>query len=306
MAADDTAQGRQLVVRVRVSERATARLELTRQGTRLVDRRGWVLPGLNTLRVAIPVSARKGMVDLALALADVAGHRLALHGGVLVPSLSRRDPCLGMTTCVLVEVGSSSGPAEGGTDGNGEVTSSPAGIDCRFDDGQPDGLSICRAYFRSLTRPTITLTLMLNPDPGSYVGECPQADSVAGRGCSVTHTLSSCGSDNCYTPNYALDFLLRRFSLTLTRNGFGSGRIVAQGSRTFPTWRRSIKCVTKSCTLGDIPYGTAFKVRAAANEGSIFLRWTGACAGRRSPCTLTMTQDTSVGATFVRPVSIRP
>lgn len=297
-AAVGNVQGRQLVVRLRASEQALARLRLTRKGATLVDRRGWVLPGANTLRVQIPASARKGDYDLVLTLADAARHRLTLHGGVLVPILTRRDPCFAATTCVQVEVFAASGPGQGYDDGNGEVTSSPAGIDCRFVDGQPDPLSVCRAYVRSLTRPSIQLALTLRPDPGSYVGECSQADALAGRGCTQTHTLTSCGNESCYTPNYAFDFLLRRYSLTLTRDGIGSGRVHGVGSRSLPSWRRTIDCRLRTCTLANVPYGATFALKAIPFAGSGLLRWSGACAVQRQSCSVTITQDTAAGATF--------
>jgi hypothetical protein len=103
-----------------------------------------------------------------------------------------------------------------------------------------------------------------------------------------------------------MDFLLRRFSLTLTRDGFGSGFIIASGSRTLPNWRHAIKCRTRSCTLSDVPYGAKFTIRPLANPGSAFLHWAGACAAQRPLCTLTIAQDTSVNGTFVRSLSARP
>jgi len=291
-------------VRLRVSERAKARLLLTRSGAKLIERRGWVLPGVNTLHVRIPAPVGKGEYDLTLALADATRRRLALHGGVLVPALSRRDACLGTTTCVYVSVGASAPESAHYDDGTGEVTSSPAGIDCRFFLGQPDGLSICGAYIRSFSRPSVDVALTLRPDVSSYVGQCPdEAYSGASRPCNKTYTISNCKDDPCY---FTYDFLLRRFSLKLTRDGFGVGHVVAYGSRTFPTWRRSIDCRKRSCTLAAVPYGTTFKVRGEPNDGSAFLHWSGACANQRNLCALTITQDTSTNATFVRTLPPRP
>jgi hypothetical protein len=308
----DNAAGRELLVRLRVSEKAQATLRVTGRGATLVDRRGWVLPGTNRLGVQIPASAGKGNYDLSIGLADSARHRLTLHGGVLVPALTRKDPCLGMATCVDVQLINS---VAGAPDGTGRVTSSPSGLDCMYVDGHPDGLSACGAIFRSLTETLIRVGFKAVPADGTDV-LCPDAadhytridTTCTATGLSVSGRCEPNSSEpRCVDLRHiAWDFLLKRFTLTVTRNGFGSGVVVGSGSRPTPYWRGSIKCHTRACKLSDVPYGARFTLVAKPDPGSIFLHWLGACASRGETCLLPITQDTTTTATFARPQSPKP
>lgn len=288
-------------MRLRVSEKARAALRITGRGATLVDRRGWVLPGTNRLGVQIPASAGKGKYDVAIGLAASARHRLTLHGGVLVPALTRRAaPCQAMATCVYENVEAA---RSGYNDGTGRVTSSPAGIDCQFVDGQTDPLTVCSAYIRSLTDDRLQAVLTSAPAPGSDV-EC----EATTRDTPCRQTLDL-GGIHCPAPCdgwVALEeFQLKRFSLKVSRNGLGTGTVVGRGTSSASTWRGSVNCV-KACAVSKVPYGASFRLTAKPRSGSVFLHWTGACTGQRQACKLTITQDTETAATFVRPPSPKP
>jgi hypothetical protein len=76
-----------------------------------------------------------------------------------VRTLPPTDPCGAAPTCVLVTVVDDGIPI---ADGSARITSSPAGIDCRFVHGRPDGKSTCQAIFRSVLA-TVTVTLTATP-----------------------------------------------------------------------------------------------------------------------------------------------
>jgi hypothetical protein len=74
------------------------------------------------------------------------------------------DPCGLSTTCVHVELGFY-GSAEA-SDGSGTVTSSPAGLNCRYVRNVTTG--VCDIYLHSFGD-SLTVTLIPQPDAGSQI-----------------------------------------------------------------------------------------------------------------------------------------
>jgi hypothetical protein len=98
------------------------------------------------------------------------------------------DPCVGMTACAALTVSAS---PSGGDNGTGEVTSSPAGIDCRWTNGAIDPNSTCTSTFRSAVLSELVITFTGTPATGSDVScngpegpfstaPCTQKDDFSG------------------------------------------------------------------------------------------------------------------------------
>ncbi|MBI1299336.1 S8 family serine peptidase [bacterium] len=148
--------------------------------------------------------------------------------------------------------------------GAGVITSAPGGINCGAD---------CLAEFNRNTPVTLTAT----PTQGSiftgWQGTCSGAGS-----CQVVlsgETQVTAQFDKVQT-------------LTVTRNGSGSGTVSSTPA--------GINCGA-TCSA---PFGKDAEITltAAASTGSIFQGWSGACEGNAQSCTVRLSNDQSVIATF--------
>jgi uncharacterized repeat protein (TIGR02543 family) len=149
-------------------------------------------------------------------------------------------------------------------DGSGQVSSTPAGIDCGYS---------CDAAFDADTVVTLTAT----PDPGwvftGWWGDCSGTGS-----CQVTMD----GALSVYAT-----FEPTIVDLAVSRAGSGSGWVSSNPS--------GIGCGT-ICHAG-FDAGTTVTLTAAPDAGSRFTGWSGDCSGTGS-CQVTMDQARSVTATF--------
>jgi hypothetical protein len=84
---------------------------------------------------------------------------------------------------------------------------------------------------------------------------------------------SKCSGDRCST-------------LTVSRDGSGTVTAASAG----------IDCGA-ACSAS-VPRGTAVTLTATADDGMTLLGWTGACTGSEPTCTVTLDEDTAVGALF--------
>ena len=154
--------------------------------------------------------------------------------------------------------------------GSGSVTSSPLGIDCG---------ATCSASFGEGTVVTLTAT----PAAGStFTG-------WSGGGCSGTGACRvSLGSDTTVTATFTR---LPPASVTLTvvRAGSGGGTVTSGPA--------GIDCGS-SCSAV-FAEGTRVTLSAAAAGPSRFEGWSGACATTSTTCTVTLSANRSVTATFV-------
>ena len=153
--------------------------------------------------------------------------------------------------------------------GSGTVTSSPAGIDCG---------STCSFPYTSGTSVTLTATPATGSTFTGWSGAC------SGTG---TCTLSMT-ADRAATATFAL----QTRTLAVTRAGTGSGTVTSSPA--------GINCGTQCAVT--VSYGTSVTLTATPATGSTFTGWSGACTGKSSSCTVSLTADTAVTATFTSSV----
>ena len=154
--------------------------------------------------------------------------------------------------------------------GSGSVTSSPAGIDCG---------STCSASFDAGS----VVTLTAAPAAGSaFTG-------WSGGGCSGTGACQlSLGSDTTVTATFTR-LQAPPVTLTVVRAGSGGGTVTSGPA--------GIDCGS-SCSAV-FAEGTHVTLSAAPAGQSRFEGWSGACATASTTCTVTLSADRSVTATFV-------
>jgi len=153
--------------------------------------------------------------------------------------------------------------------GGGSVSSSPAGITCG---------TTCSASFANGTAVTLTAT----PNTGSTFG------GWSGGGCSGTGTCSvtlSAATSVTATFNTAT---ANNDQLTVQLSGNGSGSVSSSPA--------GITCGT-TCSASFVN-GTAVTLTATPNAGSTFGGWSGGGCSGTGTCSVTLTSNTSVTATF--------
>ncbi len=150
-----------------------------------------------------------------------------------------------------------------GGNGSGRVISAPAGIACSMS---------CTSTFASGTRVTLTA----EPDASSvfvgWTGACTGAVPV----CELTTEAAS---------SVTAMFTLRRYSVTVSRAGAGTGSVDGSG----------LSCGA-SCSL-TVDHGTTISLAATPTALSHFVGWGDACTGTGS-CDLTITGETAISAVF--------
>jgi hypothetical protein len=152
-------------------------------------------------------------------------------------------------------------------DGGGTVTSAPAGINCP---------TACSATFVSDSQVTLTAGAAADSLFSGWTG----CDSVSGATCTVT--MANARSVNAI-------FVLKRFTLTATRSGTGSGTVTSSPA--------GINCGTACAS--DFVINTTVTLTAAPGADSLFTGWTGCDSVSGATCTVTMANARSVNATFM-------
>ena len=155
--------------------------------------------------------------------------------------------------------------------GTGTIASNPAGINCP---------TTCSATFSNGAQVTLTETT-------------PSGSTFSGWGGACTGTAPTCTVTMSANQNVTATFAVAQsnFQLTVTTAGTASGTVVSSPS--------GISCPT-TCTAM-FPPGTLVTLTetpGAPNTFSTFGGWSGACTGTTATCTLTMTADENVTATF--------
>jgi YVTN family beta-propeller protein len=154
--------------------------------------------------------------------------------------------------------------------GTGQVTSSPAGINCS------PGSDQCAAPFAGAT----TVTLTASAAAGSSFS------GWSGGGCSGT---SSCvvapTADTTVTANFTA---IPSFELSVAPTGTGSGTVTSNPS--------GINCGA-TCNAS-FQTGTQVTLTASASAGSTFAGWSGGGCSGTGACVVAPTADTIVVATF--------
>jgi len=152
--------------------------------------------------------------------------------------------------------------------GNGTVTSSPAGISCPSIN--------CSANFASGTTVTLTATAAAG---ATFAG-------WSGAACSGTGT---CSINMTAAQSVTATFNLVTFPLSVTSAGSGSGSITSNPS--------GINCPTTTCSAS-FTSGTTVTLTATPAAGSTFAGWSGAACPGTGACSLSMTANQLVTATF--------
>jgi len=156
--------------------------------------------------------------------------------------------------------------------GNGSITSSPAGIDCRTAGGT------CSAPYLYGTSITLTAT----PDAGNVFTGWSGACTGTGA-CTLTVEANK---------SVTATFVPLR-TLTVAFSGSGSGTVTS-------TSDTGISCTTGSsigCTH-DYPNGTVVSLSAVADWKSVFGSWTGVTSSSGTDSSVTMSVAKAVTATF--------
>ena len=158
--------------------------------------------------------------------------------------------------------------------GEGSLTSSPAGIDCRQISGSPEGT--CSAEFGQ----NEPVTLTANPAPGSifkgWLVACKGSQSLT---CTTTMSTQRIVS---------AEFVKGPRTLSVTRTGDGSGSVTSSPS--------GIEC--GSTCSADFPYESSVTLTASPGAYSSFTGWSGGGCSGTAPCTVTMDQARNVEAQF--------
>jgi hypothetical protein len=167
--------------------------------------------------------------------------------------------------------------------GNGVITSKPAGIDCTVTAGVASGTCSFRFYWPADSG--LDVTLIATPSTGSLA--CRKycaADQLQAAPVPVDLTLSS--QDTETVDRFA--FKLVPEALAVSTKGDGSGTVTSVPA--------GIACGS-TCTQ-NFDYGTAVKLTAAPDAGASFTAWTGACAGQGKTCTVNLNSALSTNAVF--------
>ena len=146
------------------------------------------------------------------------------------------------------------------------MTSSPAGIDCG---------TTCQYSFANGTSVTLTAAPAADSSFTGWSGAC----SGIATTCTVSMTAAR---------SVTATFTLLQRQLAVVETGSGSGSVTSDPA--------GIDCgATCGTTLAS---GTTVTLTAVAATGSTFMGWSGACTGSAPTCTLSMTADRNVTATF--------
>ncbi|MBN8868901.1 MAG: hypothetical protein J0H66_03360 [Solirubrobacterales bacterium] len=155
--------------------------------------------------------------------------------------------------------------------GTGEVTSSPAGIECGA------GGTDCSAGFSHGTEVTLTASPVTGSDFTGWSGACSGTGS-----CVVT-------MDQARAVTATFDLQTRGLTVDLAGNGSGGVASTPAG----------IDCGGAATPCDhDFDYGASVTLDATPAAGSDFTGWSGACSGTGS-CVVTMDQARAVTATFI-------
>ena len=152
-------------------------------------------------------------------------------------------------------------------DGGGTVTSAPGGINCP---------TACSATFISDSQVTLTAA----PAADSLFTGWTGCDSVSGATCTVT--MANARSVNAV-------FMLKRFTLTVTKTGIGKGTVTSS-----PV---GINCGTACAS--DYVINTTVTLTPTAALGSVFTGWTGCDTVNGDACTVQMTAAKTATANFL-------
>jgi Domain of unknown function (DUF1929)/Divergent InlB B-repeat domain len=173
----------------------------------------------------------------------------------------------------------------GGGTGNGVVTSSPAGINCKITAGVAASTG-CIAQFNQGIVVTLTTTTQLGHAFKIWSNAC-----TGSGGCQVTMTVNR---------TVAARFIKGSFVITIAGGtGTGNGRVTSQAGLT-PAIDCAITNGTPAATgcSAKYPGSTALTLTATPAAGFAFSGWGAPCSGSGS-CTHSVVQARTINAAFV-------
>jgi hypothetical protein len=169
--------------------------------------------------------------------------------------------------------------------GTARVTSSPAGIDCTLQAGTRSGT--CTAAFPVGTAVSLTATRDDFTAAGTWGGACTGAGSAP---CAFTVAAGT------GVQPVTLTLPRRQVALDLAFAGTGGGTLAVNG---VVVCTRAIGTGQVACPSQLVEVLVPVSVSVAPDANSVFVGWSGACAGTTGPtCTLTPTAAVTVGATI--------
>ena len=154
--------------------------------------------------------------------------------------------------------------------GQGSVSSSPAGISCG---------STCKADFDPGTEVTLTATAGTNSSFAGWTGACTG------------------GSSSCVVTLSASEQVTAVFNSTIVQNtDLLSVSLAGTGTGTVTSSPAGIVC-PPTCSA-KFTVGSQVTLTATAGSNSSFAGWSGACSGNSTTCTVTLSSNAQVTATF--------
>jgi len=156
--------------------------------------------------------------------------------------------------------------------GNGTVTSNPAGINCTT-----GNQGTCQKTFSQGTQVTLTA----NPATGYQFGSWAGCDSANGNQCTVTMNANK---------NVTATFTQITHQVSVSINPSGAGTVTSNP--------QGIDCPT-TCQA-NFPEGSTVTLTANANTGYLFDSWNGCDSVNGNQCTLNITGAKNVTANFVQ------
>ncbi|MBL0172906.1 MAG: Ig-like domain-containing protein [Gemmatimonadaceae bacterium] len=177
--------------------------------------------------------------------------------------------------------------ASAGTDGRGRVTGG-FGMDCRIDGAGTTGT--CAVDVADGTPVTLTSVAdganagVVAQVFGGWSGDCAAA---SGTSCTLTPT----GGNRAASVGF-----LGGKAVSVVMTGIGGGSVTSTAG---------LSCirsgdVTSGTCAQTVSHGTTVTLVPNADPQSVFVGWSGACAGQVGDCTLSMTQARSAIATYTR------
>jgi hypothetical protein len=222
-------------------------------------------------------SGRRITVAASLALA------FGLLGSGSAPRFAAAiDPCFGYDLCVHLSVVAM---GHAGENGDGWVTSTPSGIQCRFIGGQPQtGTSSCDHYFHANFVSSISVQLDAVADTANTV-ICDIHVSTGQPTCSDELQFAS-STTTAYQFHFAHD--------PVTVN---VGNLSKPGGFVYST-PMALDCGEQyTACSASWPWGTNVTL-FAEEDGASFLGWTGTCVNNNESCELYLQLDVSTTAVF--------
>lgn len=158
------------------------------------------------------------------------------------------------------------------TSGNGRVTSADGVIDCG---------TRCSAQLQSGT----SVTLTASPDAGQML--------QAWGGACAASTGSACTVSIAQATSVSVTFVASPPPATPR-----TLKVAVSGAGSVTSAPVGIDC--PAACEATFPSGSTVTLRAVPASGALFDRWTGACSGTSSTCTLTLTAAAEAGATYLQ------